>query len=182
MKKRTFPVGCQIFLGILASIILGVIGYFLYLNHWYNQVQAELPEIQQKLMDINEETLAQFPPPPGLSEIEQEEHRYHYSIVFSVSYRITDPNLDVLDYYSTFLDNAGWTRDIANSIENENLSYFKDTTCISVYVYSKESNLRVYTDFEKQEFSPKLPPALYRLLRGEDPTTHSCPLEGARTR
>jgi len=78
MKKRALPLGCQIFLGIFVSIILGLIGYFLYLNHWYNQVQAELPEIQQKLMDINAEALAQFPPPPGFSEIEQEEHRYHY--------------------------------------------------------------------------------------------------------
>ncbi len=183
MKKRALPLGCQIFLGIFVSIILGLIGYFLYLNHWYNQVQAKLPEVQQKLVDINYETLEQFPPPPGLSEIEQEEHRYHYSIVFSVSYRITDPNLDVLDYYSTFLDNAGWTRDIANSIENENLSYFKDTTCISVYVYSKESNLRVYTDFEKQDFSPKLPPFWYRMLRGEwDPYITPCPLENAKTR
>ena len=182
MKKRALPLGCQIFLGIFASILLGLIGYFLYLNHWYNQVQAELPEIQQKLMDINEETLAQFPPPPGVSEIEQEEHRYHYSIVFSVSYRITDPNLDIFEYYSTLLDKAGWTRDIANSIENENLSYFKDTTCISVYVYSRESNLRVYTDFEKQDFSPKLPPFWYRMLRGEgDPYIRPCPLENART-
>ncbi len=182
MKKRALPLGCQIFLGIFASIILGLIGYFIYLNHWYNQVQAELPEIQQKLMDINEETLAQFPPPPGVSEIEQEEHRYHYSIVFSVSYRITDTNLDIIEYYSTLLDKAGWTRDIANSIENENLVYFKDTTCISVYVYSRESNLRVYTDFEKQDFSPKLPPFWYRMLQGEDPYIKPCPLENARTR
>jgi len=182
MNKRTVPVGCQIFLGILASIILGVVGYFLYLNHWYNQVQAELPEIQQKLMDINEETLAQFPPPPGVSEIGRDDLLYYYNVNLVIYYSKSGFDGEIVDYYSDLLEEAGWTWDIQNSIGNEELTYFKDSTCISVSVNSDEYGVYIYTDFEKQEFSPKLPPALYRLLRGEDPTTHSCPSGNARTR
>ena len=182
MKKRTLPSGCQIFLGILASILLGLVGYFLYLNHWYNRVQAELPEIQQKLMDINEETLAQFPPPPGVSEVGRRDLIYYYNVGFTTSYDKSGFEGEIVDYYSDLLEEAGWTWDIQNSIGNEELTYFKDSTCISVSVNSDEYGVYIYTDFEKQEFSPKLPPALYRLLRGEDPTTHSCPSGNARTR
>ncbi len=182
MKKRALPLGCQIFLGIFVIIILGLIGYFLYLNHWYNQVQAELPEIQQKLMDINEETLAQFPPPPGLSEIRRRDWIYYYEVGFSVYYSKSGFDGEVIDYYSGLLEEAGWSWDIANSFGSDYLVYYKDSTCISVSVHSTEYDVYIYTDFKKQEFSPKLPPALYRLLRGEDPYIKPCPLENARTR
>ena len=182
MKKRALPLGCQIFLGIFVSIILGLIGYFLYLNHWYNQVQAELPGIQQKLMGINEETLAQFPPPPGLSEIERKEYTYSYNVALVVYYSKSGFEGEIVDYYSDLLEEAGWTWDIANSIGSESISYFKDSKCVSIGVHSTEYDVYIYTDFKKQEFSPKLPPALYRLLRGEDPYIKPCPLENARTR
>ena len=133
-------------------------------------------------MNINEETLAQFPPPPGVSEVGRRDLIYYYNVGFTTSYDKSGFEGEIVDYYSDLLEEAGWTWDIQNSIGNEELTYFKDSTCISVSVNSDEYGVYIYTDFEKQEFSPKLPPALYRLLRGEDPTTHSCPLEGARTR
>ncbi|HQF63578.1 MAG TPA: hypothetical protein PLT26_13850 [Anaerolineaceae bacterium] len=182
MKKRTLPSGCQIFLGILASILLGLVGYFLYLNHWYNRVQAELPEIQQKLMDINEETLAQFPPPPGVSEVGRRDLIYYYNVGFTTSYDKSGFEGEIVDYYSDLLEEAGWTWDIQNSIGQESISYFKDSKCVIVRVHSDEYDVHVYTDFLQQEFTPKLPPALYRFLRGEDPTISSCPPENARTR
>ena len=105
-------------MGILASIILGVVGYFLYLNHWYNRVQAELPEIQQKLMNINEETLAQFPPPPGVSEVGRRDLIYYYNVGFTTSYDKSGFEGEIVDYYSDLLEEAGWTWDIQNSIGN----------------------------------------------------------------
>jgi len=182
MKKRTLPLGCQIFLGIFGIITLGLIGYFLYLNHWYNQVQAELPEIQQKLMDINEETLAQFPPPPGLSEVGRKEYTYDYNVALVVYYNKSGFEGEIVDYYSDLLEETGWSWDIENSFGSDYLVYYKDSTCISVRVHSTEYDVYIYTDFERQEFTPKLPPFDYRLLRGEDPYVKPCPLEDARTR
>jgi len=182
MKKRALPLGCQIFLGILASIIFGLIGYFIYLNHWYNQVQAELPEVQQKLMGINEETIAQFPPPPGLSEIGRKEYIYDYNVELVVYYSKSGFEGEIVDYYSDLLEEAGWTWDIANSIGSESISYFKDSKCISVHVHSTEYDVYIYTDFERQEFTPKLPPFGYRLLRGDNPYIDPCPPENVKTR
>lgn len=175
MKKRALPLGCQIFLGIFASIILGLIGYFIYLNHWYNQVQAELPEIQQKLMDINAEALAQFPPPPGVSEIGRKDWIDQYDVELAVEYSTLDFEGVIVDYYTDLLEEAGWTRDIMDSSGIGHLSYSKDSTCILVRVYSRESFVFVYTDFLKQEFVPELPPLWYRKLRGEDSGIESCP-------
>ena len=182
MKKRALPLGCQIFLGIFASILLGLIGYFLYLNHWYNQVQAELPEIQQKLMDINEETIKQLPPPPGLSEIGRKDSLYYYNVQLTVYYSKSGFEGEIVDYYSDLLEEAGWTWDIENSIGRETISYFKDSKCVIVRVHPHEYDVHVYTDFLQQEFTPKLPPFAYRLFRGEDPYILPCPRENARTR
>jgi len=175
MKKRTLPSGCQIFLGIFASIIFGLIGYFLYLNHWYNQVQAELPEIQQKLVDINYETLEQFPPPPGLSEIGRVDWIDQYDVESAIEYKIVDPEVEIVNYYSALLDEAGWTRGGGNSVGSEVVSYYKDSTCISIRVFFRESFVSARTDFLKQEFVPELPPLWYRKLRGEDSGIKSCP-------
>ena len=181
MKKRTLPSGCQIFLGIFGFIILGLIGYFIYLNHWYNRVQAEVPGIQQKLMTINQEALAQFAPPPGVSEIGRKDWIEQYDVELAVEYSTVNFEGEIVDYYSSLLEEAGWTRDITGSIGSTHLSYFKDSTCILVRVYSRESFIFVHTDFLKQEFVPELPPLWYRKLRGDDLYFSPCPLISART-
>jgi len=175
MKKRTLPSGCQIFLGIFGFIILGLIGYFIYLNHWYNRVQAEVPGIQQKLMTINQEALAQFAPPPGVSEIGRKDWIEQYDVESAIEYKIVDPEVEIVNYYSALLDEAGWTRDAGNSTGSELVSYYKDSMCISIRVLFRESFVFARTDFLKQDFVPELPPLWYRKLRGEDSGIESCP-------
>lgn len=112
MSKK-MPLGCTVPITILICGLIGSVIYFLYLGSWYDQVQTEMPDVKQKLIDLNHETLNQIIPPKGIMELRREELGVKtisdYGVKTKVTYQIEDPGQDIQTYYQSLLDQQGWS-------------------------------------------------------------------------
>ncbi len=185
MKRKVFW-GCVIPVTVLILGFIGLFIYFFYLGNWYEQVQAELPEVKQKLIGLNHATLTNITPPNEVVEIKREDlgvfANYDYGVSTNVDYQIESSELDIQGYYETMLIPLGWTLlySTPNPQNIESREYYLNETCLRVTTYPKNKDvydILIYHDFNKQSFSPNLPPMWYvQGIREMGKTNiHTCP-------
>lgn len=167
-KKLLF--GCAVPTIILIIGLIGLVIYFLYLGNWYDQVQAAMPEVKKKLIDLNHATLTQILPPDGMVELTREDLGVNtisdYGVDTIVNYRIENPEQNIQAYYQSMLDQQGWNLlySTPNSSSIEYRRYSFNETCLRITTYPQNKevyDIIVFHDFQKQSFSPKLPPLWY---------------------
>lgn len=169
MNKKIW-IGLGIFFVMVVTSIIGFWIHLTYLGKWYDQVWAEMPSIDQKMISLNHAALAQIPIPAGVIMTEQQEWgvdsiHTSYGVDTHISYMIIDPKLDVQLYYRNLMNQLGWV--LISSSPGDLIVetiYNKKTTCMRVTTYPSENkvyDIEVYQDFLKQDFSPKLPPEWY---------------------
>jgi len=179
--EKILKTGCGIIAGILIAGIAGLVIYFVYLGSWYHRVQAEMPSIKQKLIEMNHKSLSHIPVPEGVTLISQEDLGVKaipdYGVSTYVDYQASDPELDVLAYYQSALEPLGWQL-LGTSIDNNSATYANAGTCLRIRIHSNSPGYTflLYQDFAAQEFSPELPPMWYVNFREAGKTSIStCP-------
>jgi hypothetical protein len=167
---RKTMIGCGILLVILTVVLIGSWVYLDHLDKWYIQVQTELPEVKSKLITLNHATLSLLPPPDHVTEIGRhdwgENTSYEYGVLTYIDYRIEDSTLDVQAYYRSMMDRLGWILSVSSNDPQsfDYQKYYHDETCVEIMTYQTNRGVYgiiVYRDFEKQDFSPHLPPMWY---------------------
>jgi hypothetical protein len=185
--KKNIVIGCGIFIVILLIAGTGIWIRLMDLGKLYDQVWANMPSVEQKLIALNHATLSQIQQPEGVTVTEQKElgldTHNSYGVSTFVGYSIADPKFDVQLYYRTLMNKSGWVLvDSFNATKNAETTYAiynNKTACVMITTYPPENqvyNVEVYQDFRKQDFSPKLPPDWYLVLRqgGQNDIDH-CP-------
>jgi len=186
--RKMLRLGCGVLISISLIFLIGSGSYLLYLDTWYKQLRAELPEINRKLALLNHATLSQIPPPSGVTQGKVEDSlgmNSSYGVKTRVKYRVTKAAPNIQDYYLSVMAPLGWA--MANSYQDDqgfsSRDYYRDDTCVIIKVFKKdeEFTILIFHDFQDQDFSPKLPPRWYMAIREYGETTvDACPYHGIK--
>jgi hypothetical protein len=163
--------GCLI-ITVIVVLFCGInVGYFIYLDHWFNEMQEQLPIAKQKYLDNYHEMLERIPAPEGVQEDSRNEEglftSYQYGMSTTVYYTNSE-TVDIKEYYFELLTNQGWTIQGSEPLNAKYQFYKKDDACITIggfnnnpYIYS----FTIYQGYSSQDFSPDIPPLWYVQLR-----------------
>jgi hypothetical protein len=157
MKFRLDPL--QLLILFLILVIVIPIALFFYYHAFLDKLEVSIPLFKE----LNTNVLRQIPPPKQASETIQTSSmgnidNFVYGTEFNVSYKFSGMRVnDIIDYYNDLLVNhSGWTK-----VDQEhNLIFYQNkSACINLSIFTDTYVIKIWHDFEHQEFSPFLPPA-----------------------
>jgi hypothetical protein len=163
--------GCLIITVIVILICVIIAGYFVYLDHWFDRMQEQLPIAKQKYLDNYHEILEQIPAPEGVQEKDRNEEgiltNYQYGIYTIIDY-INPETVDIKKYYYELLTYRGWMIRNSDQLNSEYQYYVKGESCITIIGFDNNPynyEMYIFQDFSSQDFAPDMPPSWYVQLR-----------------
>ena len=162
--------------------------YFADHNPYNTLIEAE-DQAVPRFAELNEAVLRELPPPEGVVSIHQDGNQRidtQHGIDLSVDYGDAEGKKikgeRIKEYYETLLTQEGWIK--YSQFDKCGVSYYRNTSCILVSFPCDNDEgdfyISIWHDFEKQDFSPTLPPLwLVNLLENGETRILTCPPEGA---
>lgn len=177
-------------LGLLSCCIAAFIlwrAYSKYIGDPYDEFTRDADLAVPLLIQMDEDTLSQFAPPPQAHE---KKHSYSngakpypvYGNKLVINYRyMMSSKEDIIVHYKKLLTQYGWNNQ-GTGPETLGLYYIKDTACFDLSLDTKTYTIEIWHDFWKQEFSPKPVPdfpgtemPLWDFLTFGESRVYTCP-------